>query len=94
MGIRDIFCESVFQNISRRLEGCWVMVVRALEKVVEKLVVEEVVVGLSHLALEESIVLEKHRGDLESPVLWGDVIEVFRIVLFHIISEVFLFLTK
>ena len=49
---------------------------------------------LSHLALEESIVLEKYRGDLESPVLWGDVIEVFRIVLFHIISEVFLFLTK
>ena len=49
---------------------------------------------LSHLALEESIVLEKHRGDLESPVLWGDVIEVFRIVLFHIISEEFLFLTK
>ena len=35
---------------------------------------------LSHLALEESIILEKHRGDLESPVLWGDVIEVFRIV--------------
>ena len=49
---------------------------------------------LSHLALEESIILEKHRGDLESPVLWGDVIEVFRIVLFHIISEEFLFLTK
>ena len=64
-----------------------VMVVMALEKVV-------VVVGLSHLALEESIVLEKHRCNLESPVLWGDVIEVFRIVLFHIISEVFLFLTK
>ena len=102
MGIRDIFCESVFQNISRRLEGCWVMVVRALEKVVKKVAVEEVevlekvvvVVGLSHLALEESIILEKHRGDLESPVLWGDVIEVFRIVLFHIISEAFLFLSK
>ena len=75
------------------------MVVMALVKLKEVLVVmmekvEEVVVGLSHLALEESIVLEKYRGDLESPVLWGDVIEVFRIVLFHIISEVFLFLTK
>ena len=85
MGIPHIFCGSVFQNISRRLEG-WVMVVmvvRALEKVVEKVVV---VVGLSHLALEESIVLEKHRCDLESPVLWGDVIEVFGILLFHIIT--------
>ena len=71
------------------------MVVRALEKVVVVAVKKVVVVvGLSHLALEESIILEKHRGDLESPVLWGDVIEVFRIVLFHIISEVFLFLTK
>ena len=50
------------------------------------MVEEVVVVGLSHLALEESIILEKHRGDLESPVLWADVIEVFRIVIFQFMA--------